>query len=178
MWKTLDQETLIDTRYVKVKKNHVQLPGGGEIPDFYTVTIPDAAGVVAVTDDGQVLLKSEFRYSQGEELVEVPAGVFDPHESDPLVVARRELLEETGYSSDQWTYLGATVESSSKLTGKMHLFLARNCVKTAQQHLDENEVLNMFAVPMEKAVAMVMDGQIRCNSSAHAILMAARILGV
>lgn len=177
-WKTIETETLIENRYVKVKKNHVQLPNGAAIPDFYTVTIPNAAGVVAIMADKRVLLKSEYRYSQQEELIEIPAGVFDPGESDPLAVAKRELLEETGYSSERWTYLGPTVESSSKLTGKMHLFLATDCICVSEQHLDVNEDLKVFSVTLEEAVEMVMRGEICCNSSAHAILMAARIMGV
>lgn len=177
-WKTKSTETIIENRYVTVRKNDVFLPEGSEIPDFYTVTIPNAAGVVAVTSRNTILLKSEYRYSQGKDLIEIPAGVFEPGETDALAVAKRELLEETGYESEKWIYLGPTVESSSKLTGKMHLFLAKNCVKTSVQHLDEFERMDAFEVEMETAVEMIMDGRIRCNSSAHAILMAARMMGI
>ncbi len=177
-WKTLQSEIIVDNRFVKVRKNQVELPDGGRIPDFYTVTIPDASGIVALTGEGKVLLKSEYRYSQKEDLIEIPAGTFEPEETDPLVVAQRELAEETGYTSDEWTYLGPTVESSSKLTGKMHLFLACNCKKTSSQHLDEFEHVDVMEVALSRAVDMVMKGEIRSNSSAHAILMAARIRGV
>lgn len=63
---------------------------------------------MAITPDKQILLKREYRYSCKEDLVEIPAGTFDKGETDPLAVAKRELLEETGYSSENWTYLGAT----------------------------------------------------------------------
>jgi 8-oxo-dGTP pyrophosphatase MutT (NUDIX family) len=182
-WITKSTEIIIQNRYVTVKKNGVTLLDGTEISDFYTVTIPDASGVVAITKEGKVLLKSEYRYSQGEDLIEIPAGVFEPEENNienkaeaALKVAKRELLEETGFSSDDWLYLGPTVESSSKLTGKMHLFLATGCERTSTQHLDRGEVMDVFEVSLEEAVDMVMDGRIRCNSSAHAILMTARIL--
>lgn len=175
-WETLKSETLLSDYHVAVHKNTVELPDGAIIDDFYTVTIPDAAMVAAITPDGQLLLKSEYRYACGEEVIECPAGMFEPEETDPLVVAKRELLEETGYTSDDWTYLGPTLESTSKLTNSMHLFIARNVVPTASQHLDPNEHLDVMKVSMEAAVEMVMGGIIKANSTAHLILKVARIL--
>ena len=102
--------------------------------------------------------------------------MFEEDETDPLSVAKRELLEETGYTSDSWTYLGATLESTSKLTNRMHLFLARDCVRTSNQHLDANEHLTVTELSLDTAVAMVMDGTINANSTAHLILKAERLL--
>ena len=187
-WRKIKTESIIHNRHVEVKKNEVELPNGFIIPDFYTVTIPDAAAVVAITTDNKILLKSEYRFSQNCDLIEVPAGGFEPFEAKmieegknpeevALIVAKRELKEETGYESSNWTYLGPTVESSSKLTGTMHLFLATDCQKTSSQHLDANEDIEVFEVELDEAVNMVMDGRIRCNSSAHAIMMAERMRG-
>ena len=178
LWKTINTTNLIQTHYVSVNRATVQLPDGMTIPDFYTVTIPDASGVVALTSDNKILLKTEYRYSQQTDLIEFPAGTFDEDESDPLVVAKRELLEETGFESSDWTYLGSTVESSSKLTNQMHLFLAKNCVRVSGQHLDVAEHLDVMLMDLKTAVDMVMCGEIRCNSSAHAILMVARMMGI
>ena len=152
------------------------LPGGAVIDDFYTVTIPDASMVCALTPDGKVLLKSEYRYACLSEVTECPAGMFNEGETDPLAVAKRELLEETGYESDEWTYLGATLESTSKLTNKMHLFLAKNCLKTSPQHLDSNENIDVNAIELKTAVDMVMNGTINANSTAHLILKVNHLL--
>ena len=176
-WKTLKSEELLHDYHVRVNRDKVQLPDGAVIDDFYTVTIPDAAMVAAITTNGELLLKSEYRYAIGTDVIECPAGMFEESETDSLVVAKRELLEETGYSSDNWTYLGPTLESTSKLTNRMHLFLAKNAVQTGTQHLDENEHLSVAAVPLETAVDMVMNGTIHANSSVHLILKAARLLG-
>ena len=160
---------------MSVHKDKVQLPDGAVIDDFYTVTIPDAAMVCALTPDGQVLLKSEFRYSIGSDVIECPAGMFEEDETDPLVVAKRELLEETGYTADSWLYLGPTLESTSKLTNRMHLFVATGARKVSAQHLDENEHLELLTVPLSAAVDMVMDGRINANSTAHLILRTAKL---
>ena len=177
MWRTIKSDTVIEDYHVTVKKNAVQLPDGALINDFYTVTIPDAAMVAAITPEGKILLKTEFRYAVGEDVIECPAGMFEKDENDPLTVAKRELLEETGYTSDSWTYLGPTLESTSKLTNRMHLFLAKDCVQTCGQHLDANEHLTVTEVYLDTAVGMVMNGSINANSTAHLILKVARMLG-
>lgn len=102
--------------------------------------------------------------------------MFEADEDEPLVVAKRELLEETGYSSNNWIYLGPTLESTSKLTNRMHLFLATECIKVSDQHLDNTEHLKVLKVPFPQAVHKVMDGTINANSSAHLILKVNRLL--
>ena len=176
-WKTIKSEELLSDYHVAVHKDKVQLPDGAVIDDFYTVTIPDAAMVAAITTNGEILLKSEYRYAIGTDVIECPAGMFEKDEIDPLVVAKRELLEETGFASEDWTYLGPTLESTSKLTNRMHLFLARNCVQTSTQHLDANEHLSVMKVPLSSAISMVMDGTINANSTAHLILKVSRMIG-
>ena len=175
-WRREKTEILLDTPWVKVRRDGVTLPNGATIDDFYAITIRDASAIVALDEGGNLILKREYRYCYDRELLEIPAGAFDDGETDPLAVARRELLEETGYVSDHWEYLGPTVESSAKMTNIMHLFFARDCRKVAGQHLDETEELTVELVPLQQAVDMVMTNEICCNSSAHGILRAARMV--
>mgnify|MGYP002796619514 FL=1 len=177
-WKTRKSEKLIDNHWVKVRRDAVELPNGQSIDDFYAITLNDAAAIVALDDEGNVILKNEYRYCYDRNLIEVPAGTFEEHETDGLAVAKRELLEETGYVSDHWTYLGATVESSAKLTNYMHIYFADHCRKVSGQHLDDTEELDVIVIPLSEAVEMVMKNEICCNSSAHGILQVARMLGV
>ena len=158
-----------------IKRNQVQLPDGAEINDFYTVTIPDAALVVAVTSDSHIILKRDYRFACGEDIRECPAGMVESGE-EPLTTAKRELLEETSYVSDQWTWFGATRESTSKLTNRMWLFMARDCKQVSDQQLDRNEQVEVIRIPLAEAVEMVVENQINANSSAHAILKAEKLL--
>ena len=75
-WKVNYSEELIKNKWICIKKESVDLPNGSSIEDFYTVTIPDAAAIVAVTLDGNIILKKEYKHATGEELIEVPAGMF------------------------------------------------------------------------------------------------------
>lgn len=179
-WEKKNSEEVVNSKWVKVTKDAVDLPNGTSIDDFYVITIADAACIVALDRDNNIILKREYRYCYDRDLIEIPAGAMEANESDPLACAKRELLEETGYisSTDNWTYLGATIESSSKLTNYMHIYLARDCVKVAEQNLDATEELDVIVMPLSEAVDMVCRNEICCNSSANGILQAARIVGV
>ncbi len=176
-WKTERSEKLLDAGWVKVRKDTVVLPNGRKIEDFYTVTLRNAAAVVAVDEKENIILKKEYRYCYGRDLIEIPAGTFEENEQDGLVVAKRELLEETGYVSEEWEYLGDTIESSSKLTNHMHIYFANHCRKISDQRLDPTEMVDVVVVPFQEALEMVMRNEICCNSSAHGILRVARMLG-
>lgn len=177
-WKTRKTEDIIRNRWIGVRKDKVELPNHLVVDDFYVISISDAAAVVALTPERNLILKKEYRYACDEVLTELPAGMFEPEETDGWNVAQRELLEETGYTSDNWTYLGATRESSSKLSNRMHLYLALDCRKVSEPHLDATEDLEILVVPFAQAVEMVMRNEICCNSSAHGILRAARMMNV
>ena len=177
-WKTISSNSILETPFVSVHSDAVELPNGNVIPDFYTITIQDAALIVAITEDNHIILAREYRYACKEVVTECPAGMVENGE-DPLTTAKRELLEETGYSSDDWIYLGSSYESTSKLTNIMHQFLAKDCRKVAEQRLEEYEGnIDLMIMPLIEAVELVMDGSIKPNSSANAILKAARLLGV
>ena len=177
MWKIKKTERILDSEFVKVDKDDVILPRGREISDFYKVTIKDCAAIVAIMPDNHIVLKKEYRHCYGEELIEVPAGVLENGE-DPIQAAKRELEEETGYRSEKWTYLGKTVESSAKLTNYMYIYLAEDCEKVSSQKLDYGEDIEVIEVEFEKAVEMIMNNEIICNSSIGAILKAVRIKGL
>ena len=127
-WKTICSQALLDTKWVKVRKDAVELPNGQHIDDFYAITINEAAAIVALDDYGNIILKKEYRHCYGRDLIEIPAGGFERGE-EGLEVAKRELLEETGYVSDDWQFIGKTVESSAKLTNYMHIYFADHCRK-------------------------------------------------
>ena len=177
-WTTTKSESLVDNHWVKIRKDSVVLPNGQKIDDFYAITINNASAIVAIDEEGNCILKKEYRYCYDRDLIEVPAGTFEEDETDGLAGAKREMLEETGYVSEEWQYLGATVESSAKLTNYMHIYFANHCKKVSEQKLDATEDVEVIVVPFEKAIEMVMNNEICCNSSAHGILRVARILGV
>ncbi len=172
-WKVLNSEELINNRWVGVQKEKVELPNGEVIDEFYKIRVCSASAVIALTEDMQIILKSEYRHCYGQDLIELPSGIFEENETDSLKVAQRELLEETGYESDDWTYLGPTIENSAKLTNTIHLYLAKGCRRVSEQHLDKTENIDVLKMPLKDAADMVMKGDIPCSTTAHGILRVA-----
>ncbi len=177
-WNCLESKKLISNRWLCVNKDKVSLPNGEIIDDFYRIHVSNASAVIAITEDNDIVLKNEYRYCYDKELIELPSGVFEPNENDPLQVAKRELMEETGYSSNNWIYLGPTIENSAKLTNYIHLFLATQCKKMGEQQLDKTEEIDIVVIPLIDAINMVMDNRISCNCTAHAILKAGRYFNI
>lgn len=171
-WNILATKELISNRYISLYEDKVKLPNGMIIDDFYRVKVPNSSAVVALTDDMNIVLIKQYRYCYEKELLELPSGVFEEKEKDPLVVARRELLEETGYTSDNWTYLGATIENAAKMTNYAHMFMATGCKKVRSQKLDSTEDIEVLIMPFSEAIDKAMNGDILCSGPAYAILKA------
>lgn len=159
-WKTQDQQTILAAPpWLTVFRERVHLPSGRVIDDFYRVVLPDFAVVVPFTADGQVVVVRGYKHGLGRINLSPPAGLVDPGET-PLAAAQRELLEETGYASDDWRFIGAYVVDGNRQCGTMHLFLARNarCIRPPQA--DDMEELLVEVVSRERLLQALQSGEI------------------
>jgi len=154
-WQTLSRRTLLDCgRFLKVESHTVRLPDGAVIQDWPWLITPDYVNVVAVTTKGEFLLFRQRKYAvEGVALAPV-GGYMEPGE-DPLDAARRELREETGYESEEWTSLGSYAVDGNRGAGKAHFFLARNARQTCERmgdDLEEQELVVMDRRQVEAAL--------------------------
>lgn len=160
-------EQVYDGKLLKVYRDRVRLPDGSEGAREY-IRHPGAVAVVPLFDDGRVLLERQFRYPHGREFIEVPAGKLEPGEPQ-LETAKRELLEETGYSAVEWTRLG-TIHTAIAYTDEgIELFIARK-LTLSERKLDAGEFLEVFSLPFGEAVQMVRDGRITDAKTVSALL--------
>jgi ADP-ribose pyrophosphatase len=143
--------------FLNMKRDKVSLPDGQETIREY-LTHPGAVAILALLDDGRVLLERQYRYPISKACIEIPAGKLDPNE-DPLLCAQRELAEETGYTANKWSYIRRIHPVISYSTEFIDIYLAENLVPGAR-HLDEEEFLDVFAAPLEQLIAWVEDGEI------------------
>lgn len=159
-----------------VYHDRVILPNGNETGRDYIKHL-GAVCVVPVTEDNKVVVERQFRYPADKVFTEIPAGKLDSAEEDRLDAAKRELMEETGYTADEWTWIGDLYSAVAYSNELISMYLARSLHK-GERHLDADEFLNVALVPIEELVKQVMDGEITDAKTQAGILKAARILGV
>lgn len=134
-----------------------------------------AVAVVPLTDDGKVIVERQFRYPLNRVITEIPAGKLDSFTEDRLEAAKRELEEETGYTAESWTLLGDFHPTAAYCDENITIYLARG-LHEGQRHLDEDEFLNVQAVPLEELVADILEGRITDGKTQTAILKVACLL--
>lgn len=153
-WKTLQQKYLEKNNWIALRKDICETSTGKKIDDYYVLELQDVSCVVALTKDNKMLFVEEYKHGVQKEILQLPCGYVDVHNGkreEPLVAAKRELQEETGYTSKKWSFLGSFAGSPGRLTHYYHLFLAEDCEKTASQKLDELETLRVVEYTKEEA---------------------------
>lgn len=143
--------------FLRLRRDVVRLPDGSETVREY-VQHPGAVAIVALLDDGRVLLERQHRYPHRRDFIEIPAGKIEPDEPH-FETAKRELQEETGYVAAEWTRLGLIHNAIAYSDEGIELWLARGLEQRAT-NLDAGEFLEVLALPFEEAVAMIRDGRI------------------
>ena len=143
--------------FLKMKRDKIALPNGEEAVREY-LTHPGAVAIVAILDDGRVLLERQYRYPIAKACIEIPAGKLEISE-DHLLCAKRELEEETGYTARKWSYIRRIHPVISYSTELIDIYLAEDLVP-GKSHLDDEEFLDVFAAPLEQLIGWVEDGEI------------------
>ncbi len=144
--------------FLKMKRDKIALPNGENAIREY-LTHPGAVAVVAILDDGRVLLERQYRYPIAKACIEIPAGKLENGE-DHLLCAKRELEEETGYTAKKWSYIRRIHPVISYSTELIDIYLAEGLIP-GKSHLDDEEFLDVFAAPLEQLIGWVEDGEIR-----------------
>jgi ADP-ribose pyrophosphatase len=153
----LQGELVFSGRLLEVHRDRVRLPDGSEGVREY-IRHPGAVAIVALFDDGRVLLERQYRYPLQREFIEIPAGKLETGENH-LETARRELLEETGYVAAEWRRLGLIHNAIGYSDEGIEIWAARG-LELREQQLAQGEFLEVFTVPLAEAQAMARDGRI------------------
>ena len=169
-------EDIFDGFILHVKKDTVALPNG-ETAIREIIRHIGAVCVIPVTEKNEVIVERQWRYPIGRVTTEIPAGKLDSREEDRMSAIQRELREETGYTAEEWTYLGDFYGAPAYSDERISMYMARK-LHRGEQDLDEDEFLDVFTVPLKELVEDVMRGKIEDAKTQTAVLKAARILGI
>lgn len=153
----LDTAVVYEGNFIQVCKDKVQLPDGRLGYREY-ITHPGAVAVLAILDNGNLVMERQFRYAPQREYIELPAGKID-HGEDALFTAQRELLEETGYVASEWLHLATVWPCIGYANERMEYFLARGLTHRGR-NLDDGEFLEVFELPLPEALEWIRSGKI------------------
>lgn len=142
-------------------------PHTGREHAFYRLQGPDWVNIIAFTAGGDLLVVEQFRHGIDAPTLEIPGGSCDEGET-PILSARRELREETGFESHEWIELGHCAPNPATLGNRCHTFLALNCEAVSDLALDSSEELRLWACAWTEWAQLLRDGHIQ-----HALVLAA-----
>lgn len=165
-WIEEGTENEADCRVFQIERRRFRHPSKAGGTDFYVVNAPDWVMALAETTDGRWILVRQFRFGQRDLTWEFPSGTVEPGE-DPILAARRELEEETGYVAEECVPLGTVKPNPAIMDNTCHFFLFPNVHPTGAIAWDEHEEIGIGLASMADIVRWSTDGTI-VHSLVHA----------
>ncbi|MCR5304869.1 MAG: NUDIX hydrolase, partial [Lachnospiraceae bacterium] len=162
---------IVQDEWIDFRKTAYRFPNGKIYEPFYTYSRRNYVVIVASDTEGRYICVRQYRQGIGRVTIEFPAGGIerkdgkeyggneDMSSEDALEAAKRELMEETGYSSDDWKHLLTVPSNATIADNYAHIFMARGCRKISGQSLDEMEFLNVQTYSGEDIEKMISEGE-------------------
>ena len=188
MWEEIYTEHIVQDEWIDFRRSAYRFPDGKVFEPYYSYSRRDYVVIVASDTDGKYLCVRQFRQGIKEVTTEFPAGGIeraDGREYGPesresasenaLEAARRELLEETGYVSDDWTHLLTVPSNATIADNYAHIFVAKDCRKSGKQNLDETEFLNVRKYSSDEIEEIINKGDFQQAVHIMAWLLSQRL---
>lgn len=165
-WKVLREDSVYQAKpWLEVWRQTLRLDDGKIIDDYHRIYFPDYIAVFSETADGRVILLRQYRNGIGSVDLAFPGGSIEPGEQ-AKDAARRELLEETGYTSDEWQFLGQYSVHSNYGCGKAHFFYAKNAKKKLEPEANDLEATEIVFLTREELRNAITSGKMKALDSA------------
>lgn len=156
-WEILGTEYLIQRPWLTARRDHVRLPSGVENKEYYILEYPEWVNVIAVTKDGKFLMERQYRHGIQDVRYELCAGVCEVGE-DPMVAAKRELLEETGYAGGIWRSFMTISANAGSMTNWSHTFIAEGVEPVSAQNLEATEDITIHLMSKREVYELLKGG--------------------
>ena len=166
-WTIKSREYLGNFKIFYIEKIKTVSPRTGKELPFFLLNCQDWVNIIAITKENNIVMVKQHRFGTSKTELEIPGGIIE-EEEEPMEAAKRELLEETGYEGNKFTYLGHVDPNPAFQTNKCHVTLIENCVLVSKQKLDPGEDIIVETVSQRNVQELIRDGTIR-----HSLVIAA-----
>ena len=167
-WKTLSSKYVYHDRWFKARAASCELPDGRIIEPYYVVELPNWANVVVVTKDERMVFVRQYRYAGDMITIELPGGVIDKNES-PEAAVKREMIEETGYTSNEIEVLYQVSPNPAINDNTAYFYLARNAEPGGTQKFDPFEDIEVVSFSKEEVIQLLREGKFQHGVQVGAI---------
>lgn len=186
MWEEISTEHIVQDEWIDFRKSSFRFPDGNVFEPYYTYSRRDYVVIVASDEDGKFICVKQFRQGIREVTTEFVAGGIEREDGkqygsrenasseDALEAAKRELSEESGYVSDEWSHLITIPSNATIADNYAYIYVAKNCRKVSGQSLDEMEFLNFELYSAEEIEKLIAEGNFKQAMHVMAWLLAQR----
>ena len=171
-WKVLDEkDILVIEPRLRVSVQSLILPDGKIVKDYYQIHLPESVIIVAHTNDNKIVMSRQYLHGFMKVSIVLPAGTMEKDEL-PLRAAQRELMEETGYTSEEWHILGSLVPHTNHRCGRVHFFYAAKAKQTAKPNLADFEEMEIILMDESQIIEAIRDRHIISMGTITALTLA------
>jgi 8-oxo-dGTP pyrophosphatase MutT (NUDIX family) len=177
-WRVTASRVLVEDRWIRLRADTVVTPQGAVLDPYYVLDYADWVHVVALTDDGRIVMVRQYRHAIGAVHLELPGGVMDAEDEGALVTAARELMEETGHAARELRHVITLCPNPATHTNRVHTVLATGCTLAGETAFDHGEDIAVEILPVAEALAAARSGGIQQSTHVASLLQGLAAAGV
>jgi ADP-ribose pyrophosphatase len=170
-WKLLESHYMYRDRWLHVRADKCELPDGRIMEPYYVIEVPDWTNMVIITKDERIVLVKQYRHALGTITLELPGGILENGEL-PKASAIREMQEETGYVSDEVTFLMKISPNPALNNNAAYFFMAKNAENLTNTNFDPFEDITIETFSKDELKQLLLEGKLQHGVQLGAIYQA------
>ena len=176
-WTVTASRIVLADRWIRVRADSCLAATGDVIDPFYVLEYSDWVHVVALTDDDRLVMNRQYRHAAGEVHLELPGGVLDAADADPVAGGRREFREETGFGAREFRHVVSLRPNPATHTNRVHTVLALGAAPEGAQSFDNGEEIAVELIPVPEVLRVIREGEVQQSTHVASLLLALAAAG-